>query len=402
MHKILFISSANLTTNPRLAMELIFAVEQGYNVNFIGFKLGNWSDEIDKKNIQNIKADFKYIPLTRKPFFKWLISSLIEKLSQKLYPFFKHSLKINAYAHSKRSFLLCNYLKKHKKQYDLIIAHTLAALYPAYKFAKQINASFIFDVEDYHPGESIAKDAENEQNRREFLMNTLLPHATFITYASPLIGEYTLKLLKKPIENHQLINNCFSQSEFQFKENPSGKIKFVWFSQNIAAGRGLELVIPILAQYKNKIELHLIGNLYTDFNDKFLTKYSDFIKIIPPLAQKELNLKLADYDIGLAIEPEKDLNNKIAVSNKIWAYFQSGLYILATNTLAQKQFIEEYKNHGIVTGQTVQDFTLSIEKIIMNIDEIRKDKKYRFEKAKQYSWEIEQEKIKDIWNKTLS
>jgi glycosyltransferase involved in cell wall biosynthesis len=402
--KILFISSTNLTVNPRLLKELKLALPLRYKVDFIGFRLGNWSDVIDKKIIKDINANFHYIPITRKPFVSWFISSIIEKFTQKLYYFFKANLKINAYAYSKRSFLLCKYLRKNKKQYDLIIAHTLPTLYPAYKFAKQTNTNFIFDIEDYHPGEIVTVDAKNEKTRRIFLMQKLLPKASYLTYASPLIGKFSLNLLNNyPVNQHQLINNCFSKSEFQFKENTSKKIKFVWFSQNIAAGRGLELVIPALAKYKDKIELTLIGNLYAGFHKDFLSGYDDFINFIEPLPPKELNLKLSEFDIGLAIEISNvDINKDIALSNKIWAYFQSGLYVLATDTQAQKQFVGEHEDIGVVSGQDIERFTESIENIIKNIDNIRNKKQDRFIYAQKIAWEVESEKLTDIWSRLLT
>jgi len=224
--KILFLSSANLTVNPRIKKELIISVNQGYDVSFVGFDSGNWSDIIDKEEIKNISAKFHYIPITRKPFFKWFISSLVEKLTQKVYVFFKKNLKINALAHSKRSFLLIKFLKKSKFKPDLIISHTFATLYPAYIYAKKLKIPFVFDIEDFHPGEIIFKDAKNEKQRRDFLMKTILPQASYITYASPLIGKYSLDLLNNyPSNKHQLINNSFFSNEFQFKENTSEKIK---------------------------------------------------------------------------------------------------------------------------------------------------------------------------------
>jgi len=402
--KLLFISKDNLTTNPRLQKELKLAVSIGYEVDFIGFYSGNWSDDIDKEITQNIDANFYYIPATRKPFFPWLISTLKERILQKIYPYFKNSIKINAFAHSKRTILLCKHLTYNEKKYDLIIAHTLASLYPAYKLSKKLKIPFIFDIEDYHPGEIISTDAQNETVRRIFLMKKLLTKAALITYASPLIGKESLKLLNNfKNENHQLINNCFSNKEFQFKENKSEKIKFVWFSQNIAAGRGLELVIPALANYKDKIELNLIGNLYQNFHRDFLSKYFDFIKIHKPLPQKELNLKLSEFDIGLAIElVSADLNRNICLTNKIFAYAQSGLYVLATDTSAQKLFIKEHENVGVVSAQNVEEIQKQISMIIQNINLIRKEKKKRFEYAQNLAWEIESKKLIGVWSNLLT
>jgi glycosyltransferase involved in cell wall biosynthesis len=400
MKKILFLSKDNLTTNPRLQKELKLAVEQGCIVDFIGFYSGNWSDKINKKITKKINANFHYISAIRKPFLKWFLSSIIEKTAQKIYPFFKNNLIITAFAHSKRTFLLQQHLKKNNKKYDLIIAHTLPTLYPAYRLAQKLSSKFTFDIEDYHPGEAISNDNKNEITRRKFLMKKLLSSTCFITYASPLIGEYSLKLLNNyPDKQHKLINNCFSRTEFQFRKNDSEKIKFVWFSQNISAGRGLELLVPVLAKFKDKIELHLIGNLYQTFYDSFLLKYTDFVKIISPLSQRELNLKLSEFDIGLSIELNTaDINRQICLTNKIWAYAQSGLYILATDTNAQIQFMQKHENIGLISKQNNESLSTSCENIIKNINEIRYNKKTRFDYIQNLSWENESRKLVDIWN----
>jgi len=402
--KILFISKDNLTTNPRLLKELKLAINLGYEVDFIGFLSGNWSDEIDKGLIKNLKANFYYIPATKKPFLPWFMSSIIEKFARKIYPVTKNNLKFNAFAHSKRSVLIPKYTKLINEKYNLIIAHTLPALYPAFQLAKKQNIAFIFDIEDYHPGEKISFDAKNEKARREFLMRKILPKAAFVSYASPLIGKSSINLLKKQnAPPNLLINNCFSETEFQLKENNSDKLKFVWFSQNIAAGRGLELILPALEKFKDKIQLTLIGNLYNDFHTNSLIKYSDFIEILKPMPQKELNLKLAEFDVGLAIElVSADQNRDICLTNKIFAYAQSGLYILATDTLAQKQFIVEHQQTGTTCGQSTEAMQLQIEQLINNKNLIRKEKKQRFGYAKKLAWENESKKLVDIWNQLLT
>ena len=403
MKKILFLSKDNLTTNPRLQKELKLAIKKGYKVDFVGFYSANWSDKVDEKIRKNLNANFTYISATRKPFLKWFFSTISEKFAQKTYRFFTNNIKINAFAHNKRTILLQKFLKKNNKKYDLIVAHTLPTLFPAYILAKKQNIPFTFDIEDYHPGENISTDAKNETVRRKFIMQNFLPKASSVTYASPLIGEHSIELIENyPKNKHQLINNCFSQEEFKFYENNSEKIKFVWFSQNISQGRGLEVILPALYKFKNEIEIILIGNLYQEFYNNFLSNFSDFIKIIPPLSQKELNLKLSEYDIGLAIELlSADFNRNICLTNKIFAYTQAGLYVFATDTNAQRQFLKENKNLGLIIEQENKNITEKIKFIIENISEIRKNKKQRFEQAKQMSWEVESKKIIKIWERIL-
>ncbi|MCF6241927.1 MAG: hypothetical protein L3J74_11350 [Bacteroidales bacterium] len=397
--KILFVLSGNLSTTPR-ALKTILSLKNFYAVKIYAINRNDTWLKLDKNLCEEYNLSYFYSDLKGSKKSSWFINSIRYKIAKFKAKIIINNIRVNAFAISKASILLCNMLgNKKKEKYDAIYGFSFSSLYPAYKFAEQTNTPFNFDVEDYHPGEAIGTDAENEKNRRIFLMKKLLPKAKFITYASPLIGEYTHKLISGyPKNNMLLVNNVFSKTEFEFKENNTEKIKLVWFSQNIAAGRGLELVIPALANFKDKIELHLIGNLYQNFHNDFLKNYVDFVKVTPPLPQKQLNLKLSEYDIGLAIEPGKDLNNNIAVSNKIWAYFQAGLYVFATNTPAQKQFISEHKTSGIIAEQNIEDIKNKIQQTINNIETIRKEKKQRFNEAQNFAWENESKKLLKIWN----
>ena len=431
MSKILFITTTNLSTNPRLLKELKLASKNGHTCTFIGFKLGNWSDKTEQGHLRNLPGIKPiYLSATKEPFFTWVISTIVWKLSVFFNKYYKSSLKPCAYAHNKRTWQLVKANKKLKESFDLVIAHNLGALYPAYKFAEKLETAFAFDIEDYHPGE---KCSPLEKKRRELLMKKILPKAAYITYASPLIGENSFKLLEKIKQKQEriLVNNSFAQSEFRFEESKSEKLQLAWFSQNIAAGRGLELIIPALSKFKNTVRLNLIGNLYPEFKESFLKPYLDFIRFAPPLPQKELNLYLCQFDVGLAIELSTvDFNRDICLTNKIFAYIQSGLFVLATDTSAQKQFIEEHKEGivnlyfgsaqspaeamtersrslslaemtGLLTAQTTQEMEKAIEKIINNIETIRTNKKKRFEYAKRMAWEVEKEKLVEIWSDLL-
>jgi glycosyltransferase involved in cell wall biosynthesis len=399
---ILFITTTSLSANPRILKEIMLAGNNGFEVSFIAFMLDNWSDATDRSYVQNfVGVKAKYLSATKKPLLNWLLSTLVWKGSQWIGRIMPNLLLVNAYAHNKRSFLIYNELKKHTCQYNLVIAHNLGALFPAMCFAKKHQIPFAFDVEDYHPGETCSPA---EKKRREFLMQKLLPHAAYISYASPLIGEHMLKLLKSDkIPHHFLVNNCFSEKEFELTENKPEKVEFVWFSQNIAAGRGLELVVPALYKYKDKVKLVLIGNLYEQFFTDYLSAYADMLHIQEPLPQSDLNRMVCRFDVGLAIEiTTTDLNKDIALSNKIFTYAQAGLFILATNTAAQQQFMKEHPVLGHVSEQSPAEMEKAIGYLLENTDKIRNEKKTRFAYAKKLGWENENGKLVQVWRKLLT
>ncbi len=406
---ILFISSVNLTTNPRILKEIKLAVQLGKEVSFIGFRLGNWSDKIEEKHKEELSdsVNLIYLDATRTNFIQWLISTLFEKLARLLYPLNKSSFFLNYLGHSKRSYILNCYLKNaNLKKTDIIIAHTLGTLYPAFKYAQKNKVPFAFDVEDFHPGEKIHSDFENEKQRRIYLLEKILPKAQYVSCAAPLIASEMQDLLKASKKSEDFIftvNNTFSKNEFTVPINieieNTTRLKFIWFSQNISFGRGLEVIIPILEKYAQFISLELVGRMDSIFYEQFIQSNVSWIKITEPLNQVALHQYLSQFDIGLAIEMNAaDYNREIALTNKIIAYFQSGLYIFSTNTKAQSAFLCYQSEHGICVGQSNKELKDGLEFVLLHKNEILHNKQKRFQQAKSFDWETESEKLVFKWN----
>ncbi|MBB6610330.1 hypothetical protein H7F15_04710 [Pontibacter sp. Tf4] len=396
MH-ILFLTTANLSANPRLVKEIRFAITYNYKVTVVLFDLKQWTTELEKLYQKEFKyVQLIYLPATRQNLISWLQLNINHFAAQRFYRYFPLSLKLAAVASSKRSFSLVKKLKNLCFNFDLIIAHNLGALYPAYQIAQKLNVPFAFDVEDYHPGEIIQIDTKNEIRRRLFLMQQLLPKAAYVTAASPLIARAVKKLCKVPVVT---INNSFNSNEFELPvyDNPDEKLKLVWFSQNINHGRGLELLLPALDSFCDAVTLTLIGNLNYIFANKWL-QHRDYIRVVSPLKQDLLHKELSRHDVGLALELSNiDHNKEIALSNKIFAYKQAGLFVLATDTKAQVAFMNHFKGDGYLCEQTSVSLKNGIAYILENITVIRAEKRKRFEQAKEIAFEAEAQKLIALW-----
>ena len=400
--KILFLTTANLSTNPRLYKELKLAESLGYKVAFVAFHQGGWSDEKDKVLRKEISGSGYYLSALRRPFIPWVFATLVCKACQLLGRWFPQNLRIAALAHNKRTWHLLRVLPILESGYDLVVGHNLGALYPAWHFANKRGIPFAFDVEDYYPGEASAMAVRHEVKRRELLMAQLIPKARYYTYASPKIGEYTGNLMSPSLLTPKLlINNSFPFIEFAKSGERSGKLKLVWFSQNINHGRGLEWILPVLDQFTGEVEVYLIGSLNDAFFDSYLSQ-RPYITVVAPLAQHALNKVLSQYDVGLALELNTtDLNRQICLTNKIWAYLQSGLYILATDTPAQQLFMSEHPSHGSVVQQQAASFQKALEEVIAKKEVIREEAEYRYIRAQQFSWERESRKLENLWREVL-
>ena len=422
MKNFLFLTTTNLATNPRLTKELNLALTNRFRVTVLTFTLGNWSDKLGKEIEKGFQDEyghaFKLIELdaTRTNRFNWLFWALLEKCAGKIYPFFKSNVFINALASTRRSIQLLEKSRRLTVQPDLIIAHNMGALYPAYRLGKIRNIPFIFDIEDYHPGELASSNKGNEKKRREFLLKKLLSKAKGITSASPLIGKYTLKLIGDH-PNHKVILNSFPESEFippmvqKFKKGEP--LKLIWFGQKIGPDRGLEQLFGALSEISRSdlgpISLTLIGDWDTRFKKNIFFPFQKTIKgtcilvvVQVPLPQTELLAQLYYYDIGLALElTGSDLNRQLCLTNKIVAYTQAGLYTLATNTEAQSRFIKDDSDRGILCGQSSSDIRLALEKVLQERETIIEGKEIRYKKGRKLGWEQAKTKLVNLWNNAI-
>ncbi len=381
MKKILFITSANLASNPRLLKEVLLAEQQNFNVTVIQFRMGNWSDVLTASLKQKLPA-VRFIELSamRKPFLSWFLSSVVQKICSQFSPGML-SLPLVAAAVSKRSLLLKQKLRTMPDTFDWVIAHNPAAFYPARWFAAKRNAKLGIDVEDYHPGETTNPKSSALMQK---LMRQTLPASSYCSYAAPLIAaqvQQDIPVLKEP---QFVLLNGFDSVEFQRpvicrKE----ALQLVWFSQHIDIGRGLEAVIPVVNQLYPAVELQLVGQLHETFSNKFLQNKSG-ITIHAPMPQKDLHQLLSHCDVGLAADVPVNKNRELALTNKILAYAQSGLVIVATNTASHEQFLTGGNlDYRIVDGK-ITSYRKLFESLIAEKENIRQYAQSRYENGRAY------------------
>ncbi len=396
MKHILFISTHNLATNPRLVKEIELALKNDIKVTILVCSFNNWSNELNEIIKQRLIPFVNIIEVdaSRKSFIKWIYITFIQLLYKLKYKLGFKNAETLSYAIIKRGILLDQVLKKHSAKYNYIIAHNPGAFYPALKFAEKVGAKLGLDIEDYHPGESTSKV---ENKKMLLLMQQMLPKAEYCSFAAPLIKAESEKYIAKNGKPWVTILNGFPESEFISPvDNKNDKLKLVWFSQNITHGRGLEKLIPIVNELAGNVELHLIGDL-TATNRETLIPNEKGIVIHSPVSQLQLHKMLAEFDIGLAFDPALNKNRELAITNKIIAYAQAGLYIVSISTPGQNEFLNTSKlNYNIIEYDEI-----SIKKCILKLISLKKtnhlNKDMQFLNGTKYSWEQVSSPLKSIW-----
>lgn len=286
---------------------------------------------------------------------------------------------------------------------DLYIAHNLAALPAAVIAAKKNKARSGFDAEDLHRFEISDQPADPEVRLKTAIEDKYLPAVDYMTASSPLIAQYYESLYRHRVP---VILNVFPRSRKEFRNTTDTVLHLFWFSQTVGLNRGLQDILKALALLGNyKIDFHIIGNYSEEVKSALMQLHNSaagadqhrliFHGTMPP---DEL-LNIADrFDIGLATEPGFSLNNKLALSNKLFTYLRAGLAILVSDTPAQKQFMEEHpatgKTYPIGNALVIAGH---IRAYLEDRDLLLSARKSSYDLAKEkYNWETEQEKLIDI------
>jgi hypothetical protein len=151
----------------------------------------------------------------------------------------------------------------------------------------------------------------------------------------------------------------------------------------------------VIDRNHEKLNLTLYGNA----NSAFQSTFQDYkgVHWKGPMDQQSLHQALSNFDAGVAIEPGKDFNNELALSNKMLAYLQAGLYIVATNTIEQKRFLSEYRNHGIVIKMDFSYLENELLHLYGDLSNIRQQANQRFECAAAISWDVVSKVPVAIW-----
>ena len=397
--KVCLITTGHISSNPRLLKEASSLSNAGYEIHIVFTQYLEYLVAEDTK-ILSIHPDWKYSNFLWTPIKKTLRlkTALVQKITRWIYPIIRlNELIINRNYNWQLQLAI-------EIKADLYIAHNLGALPVAVNAAKANKTKCGFDAEDFHRNE-ISDDVNSFDVRlKKYIEDEYLKEIDYFTAASPLIANAYKDLYPKldPI----IINNVFDiKNQPEININKNNVLKLFWFSQTVGRNRGLEDIIEALNLINNSlIELHFLGELSPESQRYFNNLATFEIQYYTPIEADEIFDFASKFDIGLALEPGFCFNNKIALSNKIFTYLISGLAILASNTAAQQDFLQENKNIGelyqIGNTKALADI---ITKLFYNREHLNEYKRNSFNLAQsKYNWELEQNKFLKIVNEVIA
>jgi len=172
-------------------------------------------------------------------------------------------------------------------------------------------------------------------------------------------------------------------------------VRLHWFSQTIGPGRGLELLFAALSQLTVSVEVHLRGHCSPQ-NQSWLAQHiplgwANQVHIHPTVPNDELPARIAENDIGLALEQTSPPSRDLTITNKLFQYLQAGLAVIATDTAGQREVFQRFPAIGqVVEAQDATALAAAIEALVCHPAQLRAAQAAARQAAEtQFCWELE-------------
>lgn len=364
--KILILTSAHLCRNPRVVKEASTLGAAGYDVTVMSVSVQSRFERMDRELMRGL------------PFKRVTIDYAAETVRARLADFFQRGatwltrrlcreLEIETAQTLGPASALLRFAQTFPA--DLTIVHTEIPIWAA-QYLIRDGRRVAVDVEDWYSEDLLYADRQSRpikllrQAEATALRQAVYSSATAQSMADALTTAYQCP---PPI----VIRNSFPLQPRSRIDTPAatGAPSFIWFSQTIGPGRGLELFFAAWARTKQPSKVYLLGDERPGYRQKLLGRLPPArrgdLHFLPLVTPEQLPDKLAEFDIGLALEPRWPLNRNITITNKILQYLNAGLAVIATDTAGQKEVMAAAPDCGLlITAHETTEYAQKLDALL--------------------------------------
>ena len=407
MAKVLILVNGHLCNLPRSQKEAGSLANAGHDVTVAGC----WYDPmlVERDKLIFSKKKWKFIPIIDvQPSSKWqgLIIRGETRIAKELFKNFSvFSPELLGYGIKK----MLKFAREFRA--DITIVHLEAGLWVGNKLLDE-GFKVGVDFEDWY-SEDLLPEARKFRpiSKLKDLEKRLLKDCKYCLTTSQVMAEALSKNYKAPVPG--VIYNAFP---FQERESIDNKIidrrnlkipSLHWFSQTIGKGRGLDLLFQALSYMQIPVEVHLRGNCSSSTKEWLYSlvprNWQDLVFIHPTVPNGELLSRIAEHDIGLALEVPYCLNRQYTITNKMFQYLQAGLAVVATNTLGQREVFDHQPMIGLLVDKTPLSLARGLEDLLGNQAKLSSMKSSALQVAQNWlCWEAQSSKMAELLENALS
>lgn len=287
---------------------------------------------------------------------------------------------------------------------DLIIAHYPPALPVACRAAARLGVPVAFDAEDDHVGE-FPYGQENCYGARlvRHLEATYLPRCRYVTAASEGIADALAA--RYGIARPTPIHNVFPWADRetldgQVRDRNGPGLSVCWYSQTIGLDRGLQDAIRAAGLVRGPLELHFRGKCLPEVRSALMDLAQQCgvagrVHLHAPVPPQELLSRVAEHDVGLALEQPVSPNRMATATNKIFFYLLAGLAVVASDTPGQRAIMDSCPQSGFVYApRDHQALARHLQQLVDSPALLQDTRQAALEVARErWNWETESETL---------
>lgn len=230
---------------------------------------------------------------------------------------------------------------------DLTLLHLEPALWVARKLAAE-GCRIGLDMEDWYSENDIG--ITDDAPRRAYLRRlegAALRAAMHATTTSEAMAEALARTFAVP-RPVAIYNADAPPPSVPAPQDPS--LQFLWMSQVMGPGRGLDELRRALPHVRGEWELEIRAHAPEAMRAWFLEGLAPGlrarIRFEAPVPAEVLPAVVARHDVGLALDLPGCINKDLTAANKLLAYLQAGLRVVASDTVGQREVLARVPGAG--------------------------------------------------------
>jgi glycosyltransferase involved in cell wall biosynthesis len=290
-----------------------------------------------------------------------------------------------------------------QKKADLTIVHSEAGLWVGCQLLKR-GMRVGVDFEDWFSEDLLPQDRAGRpiKQLKEYEAE-LMQHADYRVTTSHAMADALSESYAAPAPT--VVYNTFpfadrARIDGETKDRVDRRIPSLhWFSQTIGEGRGLETLFQALPLISIPVEIHLRGNCNERtgewLNEAVPDSWRQRVFIHPTVPNDELLSRIAEHDVGLALETTAIKSRNLTITNKLFQYLQGGLGLIATDTAGQREVFARRPEIGsLVPADDPLALARAIEELLNDPSKLGAAKAAALRAAEEeFCWERQQQAL---------
>lgn len=386
--RILVFTSSHLCRNPRVVKEASTLGAAGYDVTVMSISVHAGFEAMDRAIIRDLP--FRRVTLD-------YTSGPLSPLLQRGATWGARRLCAQLGLESAQSLGPASALLRFARSFpaDLTIAHTEIPLWAARHLIRD-GRRVAVDMEDWYSEDLLPADRRSRPVRLLRRAEAYaLQHAVYVTATSHRMAEALHAAGGGQLPT--VLRNSFPlQPRSRVDSAPVSTLpRFIWFSQTVGPGRGLENFLAAWSRMSRPASVHLLGEVRPGYRESLLAALPPaqrpLLHFLPPVPPSELPHTLAGFDIGLALESHQPPSRDVTITNKILQYLNAGLAVVATDTAGQIEVMESAPDAGVIVREEQPDaYTASLDHLVAAPERLRAAQlAARAAAEHEYCWEHE-------------